>query len=147
MIKVVLKVFSTLCVLLALVSFISLSDCQGLIEKNQCIDQFGKDYMIIKSFGLDAKKGSKKGEIEHSYHLSKGMNYVLIGVNNSMEWDRVEIKLYNKKRKLIATNYIKKKDEFHPLNYACTSSGIYYLRYKLKSQNASCGVGVLGIKK
>lgn len=110
-----------------------------LVEK--CSGKLG-GFTFLKSYKLEGAS-----DIEYSYVFSKDTQYMLSVCNSSEEVPKITVSLYDKDRKLLATNYNKKDDKYYPgLGYNCTATGIYYMTYSIQSGD-KCGVSVVGFKK
>lgn len=138
----------TSCVLVA--SFMSLNlkaqSCSSDAFYNECATKLEKA-LFIKAFEVESKT-FKKGEtsIEYNYVFSKGTTYLITSCDK--EESPMIIELYDRNQKLIASNYDKVKKKFYPkIAYPCSATGVYYLKYKFKSNQEACGISMLGFTK
>lgn len=139
---------ATSCVLV--VGFMSLNlkaqSCSSDAFYNDCASNLDKA-LFIKAFEIQSKN-FKKGEttVEYNYVFSKGTTYVITSCDK--EENPMIIELLDRNQKLIASNYDKEKKKFYPkIAYPCSATGVYYLKYKFKNSQESCGVSMLGFTK
>jgi hypothetical protein len=99
-------------------------------------------YTFIKSFPhADVGNGKKS---ENPYVFSTGHSYVLTVCDQGSS--KMVINLYDRNRKLIATNKANGK-YFNKVGYNCTATGVYYIETYLDNNAKGCGVSILGFKK
>lgn len=124
-----------------------LAQCDNEDFLDDCADLLG-DYRFVKSYNSEfSKSGKDGGEMEFSYVFSKGTNYVITICNNGDENPMV-LELYDRNRKKISSSYNSKtKKHYSKVGYACTATGVYYLKTKSTSSKGSCGVCIIGFKK
>jgi hypothetical protein len=112
---------------------------------NSCAPELG-DYTYINKFDIEVNEPGKKPEF--SYVFSKGTTYRIVICDQGQSDNRMEVKLYDRDKKLIATNYLSSKKEYFPvLNYKCAATGVYYIESKFKPTKTGCGVVILGFSK
>lgn len=121
------------------IDFVS-AQCDEKKLKKECYEKLD-NFIFIKSFNIT------EGETTFSYVFSKGTTYLITSCFQDTE-NKMVVELYDRNKKLIATNYYKKKDQFFPkIGYQCTATGVYYLKYYFRDQNNTCGTSVIGFKK
>ncbi|MFL5765050.1 MAG: hypothetical protein ACJ77K_13985 [Bacteroidia bacterium] len=103
------------------------------------------DYTFIKSFNVQLSKQDDKSEF--SYVFSKGSTYRIVIGDMNPEGNRMIVSLYDRNRKLIASNYVKSSRKFFPsINYACSATGVYYVEAAFENGKTGCGINILGFK-
>ena len=125
-------------------SFVSSTECETSKFKTVCIQKLGDGFTFLKAYSLDKVKSDK---IEYSFIFSKNVNYMLTCATDIKDDSKVEIQLYDKTRKLLFSNYNKKKDLYYTVNYSCSYTGVHYITFTHHDQNAKCGLSVLGFKR
>ena len=138
------KIIITCIVFIVSMSFVSTNNCDTNKYKPICLSKLGEGYTYIKSYSLE-KKGDEK--LEYSFVFSKNVNYMITTATDIDEEPRVEIKVYDKYRKLLFSNYHKRKDRFHIINYPCIYTGVHYITFKHHNEEATCGLSVLAFKR
>ena len=125
--------------------FVTNAQCDDEDFLDDCAEMLG-EYVFVKSFNIEQ---SKQNEItEYSYVFSKGTSYVLTICDQNSGEDKMIVELYDRSRKLVASNYDKRSKKFYPkIGYPCSATGVYYMKYKFKSGKPSCGVSIVGFKK
>jgi hypothetical protein len=118
------------------------TDCDIEKAKSICITKLDHGFSFLKSYDLD------ESEEEYSFIFSRGVNYMLTSALSQDPESQVEIRLYDKSKKLIFSNYNKRKKTYSNIIYPCTYTGVHYIKYINKDNNKSkCGAGVLGYKR
>ena len=125
-------------------SFVSSSQCETDKYKSVCMDKLTTGFTFLKAYSLDKSKSSK---IEHSFIFSKNVNYMLTSATDIASDTKVEIKLYDKTKKLLFSNYNKKKEMFYTVNYMCSYTGVHYMTFEHHDEKANCGMSVLAFKR
>lgn len=126
-------------------NFISSNNqCQPDEYKSACMSKLREGFTYLKTYSL-AKKNA--GEIEHSFVFSKNVTYMLTCETDIPNETRVEIKLYDKNKKLLFSNFNKKKDAFYTVNYLCSYTGVHYMKFIHHNEKAECGLSVLAFKR
>jgi hypothetical protein len=124
---------------------VSNAQCDDEDFMDDCAELLG-EYMFVKSFNVEHSKQDQ--ESEFSYVFSKGTSYVITICDQNTGTDKMVVELYDRNRKLVASNYLKTKKTFYPkIGYPCQATGVYYMKYKFKSGEPSCGVSIIGFKK
>jgi hypothetical protein len=121
-------------------SFSSLVNCDTEKAKSTCVTKLDAGYTVLKTYSLESQKK------EFSYIFSKGINYTLSTALSDNAEAQIEIQLLDKEKKLILTNYNKRKNEFYKVIYPCTQTGIHYISFIDHSNKSMCGAAVLGFK-
>lgn len=110
-----------------------------------CAPELG-NYNYINKFDIEVNEPGTKPEF--SYVFSKGTTYRIVICDQGDEKNRMEVRLYDRDKKLIASNYLSSKKQYFPvLNYKCTATGVYYMEARFKSSKTGCGVVILGFSK
>jgi len=105
-----------------------------------------KGYTLLKSYKVDSKDLKNGKAVQYSYIFSKNTTYYL-SVCSSDQSSKMIVNLYDKSKRILATNYDKRTKKHYPaLIYRCTSTGSYYLTFEF-ANHSGCGVGVLGFIK
>ena len=134
------KLFSVLFVFL-FCSFVK-SDCNVESAKSFCIKNLDSGFSMLKTYDIE------DGDEEFSFIFSRGVNYMITNALVTNPSSQVEVRLYDKSKKLIFTNYHKRKKEFSKTLYSCTYTGIHYIQFKSpKNATKVCAAGVLGYKR
>ena len=105
-----------------------------------------KAYKVSKA---DLKERAGKQVAEFSYVFSKSTTYKLTVCNGKEDPNTMlVVKLYDRNRKLVATNYDRRTKKNYPsIGYECKATGVYYLSYSLEGSDGGCGVSILGFNK
>ena len=123
----------------------SFAQCTSDAFNNQCAELLD-NYIYIKTFNVNHSKTNQT--TEHSYVFCKGTSYMITVCDNDSGEDKMILELYDKNKKLVATNYNKKSKKFYSkIGLPCTSTGVYYMKYKSLSGKPSCGLSLIGFKK
>ena len=130
-------------ILIISLSFISSTQgCDIENAKSKCLKNLDTGFSLLKSYEIASK------EEEHSFIFSKSVNYMLTSAPSQSTESKIEIRLYNHKRKLIFSNYNKKKDVFYKVIYPCTYTGIHYISFVDHTPGKQqCNAGVLAFKR
>jgi hypothetical protein len=105
---------------------------------DKCATQIS-DFKYIKSFDTDTKK-------EFEYVFSKDHSYLLAICDQAAAKGKMEVNLYDRNHKLVATNYNKQTKKSYPsINYKCSATGVYYIEVTF-DDGGGCGVTVLAFK-
>lgn len=129
-----------------LFSFHSFAQCNSDSFYDDCSTNLDKA-IFMKAFNISTEK-FKKGEssVEYGYIYSKGTTYTITSCDS--ENNKMIVELYDRTKKLITSNYDKTNRTFSSkMNYECTETGVYYLRFKFKKEAEGCGLSLLGFKK
>jgi hypothetical protein len=112
---------------------------------DNCAPALG-EYQYINKFDVNIKEPG--GNYEFSYVFSKGTNYRIVICDQNDKSNKMEVKLYDRNKKLIASNYMSSSKEYFPvLNYNCAATGVYHMEAKFKPSKTGCGVVILGFSK
>lgn len=123
------------------------SQCQDAKFLDGCASLLG-DFTFVKSFEIDKSRIKKTGTVEYSYVLSKGTDYIITGCDQAQSGGKMIVELYDRNRKIIATNFDKRNKKHYPkMGYTCSATGVYYLKYHFQKNKYDCGVSVIGFSK
>jgi hypothetical protein len=137
-----MKRVGVICLIAMLMFSFTGSECDLEIAKNNGVKGFDAGYSYLKFFTIQTKKQ------ECSFIFSRGTEYLLTTGLSDGAASNLEIQLFDKSKKLICSNYNKKKGTFAKVLYPCTSTGVHYISYIDHSKNSSvCGAGVIGFKR
>lgn len=126
-------------------SFSSVPQCGSDAFLDKCAPALG-NHTFIKTFKVDIEEKGKKPEV--SYVFSKGSKYRVVICDENSEGKKLIVKLYDRNKKLIASNYLKSTNKVYPsLNYTCSATGVYYVESGFKGGKNGCGVLILGFTK
>ena len=105
-----------------------------------------EDYTFIKMFNAESDGSGSKTDV--SYVLSKGSTYRIVICDQNIKGSEMTVKLLDRNKKLIATNYLSSSRKYYPvLNYTCNATGVYYIQLSFKKGKEGCGVIILGFTK
>ncbi|PBQ34544.1 hypothetical protein CNR22_23090 [Sphingobacteriaceae bacterium] len=128
-----------------LLSFKSPPPCDGEALLNKYAVGLD-DYVFIKSFSVSAEKIDDK--TEYSYVLSRAISYRIVIGDANTESKKMIVNLYDRNKKLIASNYLKSSKKTFPIiNYTCAATGVYYVEAFFEGEKKGCGINILGFKK
>ncbi len=141
-------IYKTLVALFLVFSFSSASaQCDPNSFKANCKGQLATGFTYIKSYPLKESKINAKGEIEYSFVFSKGTIYMLTFANNEGDAKDIEITLFDPSRTKVTSNFDEANNQYFPMGYKCTATGVHYMTFKLKNGTAHCGLSILGFKR
>ena len=129
-----------------LFSFHSFAQCSSDSFYDSCSTNLGKA-IFIKAYNISSTN-FKKGEssLEYGYIYSKGTTYIITACDT--ENNKMIVELYDRTKKIIASNYDKTNRTFNPkISYSCSETGVYYSKYKFKNETEGCGISLLGFIK
>jgi hypothetical protein len=143
-----MKIINCLLILLVMSSFVPVSlsaQCDTDTMLDNCAANLGT-FNYIKSFSVTAKT-RKKAISDFSYVFSKGSTYMLILCDENVTKGEMELSLYDRQHKLIASTYDEKNSvRFSNLLYTCSATGVYYIKTSLNGTKGECAMVVLGFK-
>ena len=123
------------------------SQCDTFEFLDNCTEQI-KSYTFIKSFDINfanKKSSSKKNVAEFSYPFNSGHTYIFATCGGN-EMNMI-INLYDKSKKLIATNYLASSNKFYEtIVYECNATAEYFFEVSFEKNQVGCGVVVMGFK-
>ena len=132
-------------ILFAAYSFNTKTSCDPEALLKNCASELD-DYVFIKSFPIEVNKPDEK--VEYSYVLSRAIAYRIVTCTPSESDRKMIVNLYDRNRKLIASNYLKSsKKFFQTINYECSATGVYYVQAFFDGDKKGCGLNILGFKK
>ncbi len=122
--------------------------CDAKIYKDKCIKDMPEGFTFLKSYTLDGQSGSKK-EIEFSYIMSKGGKYMIQIASGHPQNKGVFVTIMDSNRKEITGATSFQKGKYYPgIQYLCTATGIYYLKFKYNNEaTAFCAGAVLSLRR
>ncbi len=139
--------------LLMAITLPSIAQCDDEAFLDNCAQRLD-DFTFLKAYKLtekEIKDGKKTKGVEYSYVFSKETMYKLTVCDNKESDSKMIVNLYDRNRKLIASNYDRKTKRSYPsIGYKCKATGVYYLTYNFKGADDSwdgCGVSILGFNK
>lgn len=117
------------------------AQCDNTALKSECSGKLN-NFIFVKSFNVTSRAK------DFSYVFSKGTTYMISVCDNAPEGKNMRVTILDRMKKPIATNYLKKKDMYFPqVQFPCSATGIYYMKYEFPDGGSSCGVSVVGFKK
>lgn len=123
-------------------SFVSESEnCDIEKAKSKCMKNLDAGFSMLKSYEISTK------EAEYSFIFSKNVSYMLTSAGSQTDESKIEIRLYDHKKKLIFSNYNKRKDTFYKVIYPCVYTGIHYITFVDHNIKKQCSASVLGFKR
>ncbi|MES2760891.1 MAG: hypothetical protein V4677_01740 [Bacteroidota bacterium] len=126
-------------------SFDTKSNCDPETLLKNCASDLD-DFVFIKSFPVETNKTTEK--TEYSYVLSRAITYRIVVCTQNEADKKMVVNLYDRNKKLIASNYLKSSKKFFPtINYTCSATGVYYVEAFFDGDKKGCGLNILGFKK
>ncbi len=111
----------------------------------ECINSINKGFIYLKSYSIDGLDNSKE-KIEYTAVMSKDTQYAFKICTSLEGADGIVLTIYDSNRNVIITN--REETVIDPeLNYMCTSTGIYYIRFTFSESKNRCGGCILSFKK
>ena len=109
-------------------------------------DQMGQldDYNFLKGYKFVDPKPTTN---EFSYVFTKGTTYQITLCLEDRKKRDVEMVILDRTRTLVASNIANKSKKKNILEFTCSTSGIYYMRYDFKEETNFCGASVLAFKR
>jgi hypothetical protein len=120
------------------------AQCDPGSLSRECINTADEGLIYLKSYSVDGQDNSK-GTIEYTAVMSKGMQYVFKICTANEGADGIILKILDSNRNEITSNQQASVID-HELNYLCTSTGIYYLRFTFHESRDRCGGCILSLK-
>ncbi len=121
------------------------AQCEPGSLSRECINSISEGFIYLKSYSIDGQDNSKE-RIEYTAVMSKDTQYSFKICTSFEGADGIILTIYDANRNEIASN--REKGIIVPdLNYMCTSTGIYYLRFTFFESRNSCGGCILSFKK
>lgn len=104
------------------------------------------NYIYIKAFNIDHKENDES--TEHSYLFCKNTSYLIAVFDENSSEDKVVVELYDKNKKIVSSNYNEKTNKFYSkIGLNCTSTGVYYMKYRSLSGKPVCALSNIGFKR
>ncbi len=143
--KRILQASFLISLLFAAFAFDSKSHCDPEALLKNCASDLD-DFVFIKSFPIEITKSEEK--TEYSYVLSRAITYRIVICTQNENDKKMIVNLYDRNKKLIASNYLKSSRKFFPtINYECAATGVYYVEAFFDGDKKGCGLNILGFKK
>ena len=111
----------------------------------ECINSISEGFIYLKSYSIDGKNISKEN-IEYTAVMSKDTQYAFKICTSHEGADGIVLTIYDSNRKEIISNREETVIETE-LNYMCTATGIYYIRFTFYESENRCGGCILSFKK
>jgi hypothetical protein len=103
-----------------------------------------EDYNFLKGYKFVDPKPTN----EYSYVFTKGSAYkITLCLESERKKSNVEILIFDRSRNLVASNINNRKKDKNILEFKCTTTGIYYMKYNFKDEIDFCGASVLAFKR
>ena len=104
------------------------------------------NYTFIKAFNINHTQ--KDESTEYSYLFCKNTSYVIAVFDDNESQDKIVVELYDKNKKIVSSNYNKKTKKFYSkIGMNCTSTGVYYMKYRSLSGKPVCALSNIGFKR
>lgn len=137
------RLLSLLVLAFASMAFTSNPPCGTDAFLENCAPSLG-DFFFLKTFDVQPKEAGDKTQVK--YIMSKGASYRIAICDSGDEKNPMKVKLLNRDKKLIATNYLNSK--YYPsIDFKCTATGVYYIESSFKPNKEGCGAIILGFQK
>jgi hypothetical protein len=111
----------------------------------ECIRSVSEGFIYLKSYSIDGQDNSKE-KIEYTAVMSKDTQYAFKICTPHEGADGIVLTIYDLKRNEIISNRNETLIDSE-LNYMCTSTGIYYIRFTFFESKNRCGGCILSFKK
>jgi len=126
------------------------SQCNETEFHDNCVAAISGNY--LKSYKVRINELKAQGGaipvINYHYIFNKGRTYIFNTCSDMVAGGRITLEIYDPKKNLIFSNYIKKKEMYIPqIKINCTAAGRYNFRFSFEDYKGGCGIGVLGIEK
>jgi len=120
--------------------------CDPQPHLDSCKVHIAHDHFnFLKEYTIDNESGSKE-KIEYSINLVQGFDYEYYFTGYKEGHQEVIATLFDKHRRELATNK-HHKNYVHVIKHTTLKSGIYYITFTFKDDEAFCGAAVLGFVK
>ncbi|MGC6433677.1 MAG: hypothetical protein ACON4M_05725 [Crocinitomicaceae bacterium] len=132
-----------------LLSFISSpsgsSKCSGDNEYASGLGKLGA-YKLIKDYRIEMKKG--EGSRSYMISLKAGLKYRFLPVNSPDNKKNMIMSIYMSKNKgmMLATSFNPASKKHYPtIDFACRTTGTFYLFFEFEGDEKGCGVGLFSV--
>lgn len=111
----------------------------------ECISSISEGFIYLKSYSIDGQDNSKE-KIEYTAVMSKDTQYAFKICTSLEGADGIVLTIYDLNRNEIISN--REETFIDPeLNYMCTSTGIYYIRFTFYDSENRCGGCILSFRR
>lgn len=144
--KIIIKSIPLILLLLIILPNLNLmAQCAPGSLSRECIDNISEGFIYLKSFSIDGQDNLKE-RIEYTAVMSKDTQYAFKICTSDEGADGIILTIFDSNRNEIISN--QQESDIDPeLNYICTSTGIYYLRFTFYESMNRCGGCILSFKK
>ena len=111
---------------------------------NSCVPSLPSGFSFLK--GYEVIQTNKSKEVEYSYVLAKGTQYILNICTEGNDPEGVVITLYDYNSRELVSSKIDGQ-YVSTVIFNCKTSGIYYITYNFEKSTEFCGASVLGFKR
>ena len=151
MLEIVIKRTITGSTILLIILFIILpnlkikAQCIPGSLSRECIPSISEGFIYLKSYSIDGQDKTRE-KIEYTVVMSKNTQYAFKICTSLEGADGIILTIYDANRVEIISN--RRGTLVDPeINYRCTSTGIYYLRFTFFESENRCGGCILSFKK
>ncbi|MBC8110721.1 MAG: hypothetical protein H7Y04_06645 [Verrucomicrobia bacterium] len=132
--------------LITLLSTTTNAQCSTEEFEKKCVEKLNSlSYTFLKTYKVD---GENKTEVKYSYIFTRGSSYAITIASKDAENKGLVLNLYDSNKRLVGTNHAPDSKKYLAgVNYACNTTGIYYLVFTFENPRDKCAAGVLGFKK
>ena len=143
--KIIKSVYSFLILLIILPNLKLHGQCAPGALSRDCINTISDGFIYLKSYSIDGQDNTKD-KIEYTAVMSKDTQYAFKICTSDAGADGIVLTIYDSKRNEIISN--QRESVIDPeLDYSCTSTGIYYLRFTFYESRNRCAGCILSFKK
>ncbi len=119
--------------------------CNTKAFTDQVIHKLPKGYTFLKAYPVDGRQGQRKCLI-YSYIFSKNSVYTIRMKNSSPKNIGLIVKVLDSRKRIKVSSYARGK-YYAGLNYKCSATGIYYIKFCFDGKGDYCAGGVLAFKR
>ena len=110
-----------------------------------CASNLGDDYLYLRTFEAEEVEGSTNYPYTGAFLFRKGINYVFAICPGDTETDKLVVNLYNRNRKLVASNWNWETDQhYDKMIFKCSATGIFFVQTLMSLTDENCGITMLG---
>ena len=122
-----------------------LAQCDADAHASACIPKLSKGFIFLKSYAVDSEDGDRT-RVEYSYVFSKGRQYQInLCTGKPDDADGMVINVYDGQRKPVGSS--KQGGKYLTgIQFACRSTGIYYIQYVFENPALGCAGSALGFQ-
>jgi len=104
------------------------------------------DYTYIRSYDAIEVEGSTNYPYSNAYMFGKGTEYIITACDQD-NGQKIIVKLYNRSRKLVASNYNEDTGKHYPkIIFQCSATGVFFIQTLVSIKEGGCGISMLGFK-